>query len=90
MQSKKFWDHGFLNTTRINFKFGVIGLRVFRNTTSDNLKTQNFKIIITEKICQKLKLCYFCYIICERHLEENSGRLSCIENVRPSNLRYFE
>ena len=57
---------------------------------SDNLKIQNFKIIITEKFCQKIKVCYFCYIICERHLEDNSGCFSCIENVRPSKLWCFE
>ena len=31
---------------------------------SDNLKMQlqKFKIIIIKKFCQKLKICYFCYI----------------------------
>ena len=38
---------------------------------SDNLEIQKFKIISIEKFCQKLKVCCF---ICERQLEDNSGR----------------
>ena len=53
---------------------------------SDNLKIQKFKIIVTEKFCQKLKDCYLCYTIYERQLEDKSGRFSCIENVRTSKL----
>ena len=52
---------------------------------SDNLKIQKFEIIITENFCQKLKL-FFCYIICEKQLEDNSGRFLCIVNARSSNL----
>ena len=26
---------------------------------SDNLKTQKFKMILIEKLCQKVKVCYF-------------------------------
>ena len=33
---------------------------------SDNLKIQIFKIIVAEKFRQMLKVCYFCYIICEK------------------------
>ena len=29
---------------------------------SDNLKMQKLKIITIKKFCQKLKVCYFCYI----------------------------
>ena len=57
---------------------------------SDNLKIHKFKIIIIEKFCQKLKVCYFFYIICERQLEDNSSRFLCIVNARPSNFWYFE
>ena len=57
---------------------------------SDNLQIQNFKIIIVEKFYQKFKVCYFCYIICERQLEDNSGRFLCLVNARPSNLWCFE
>ena len=48
---------------------------------SDNLKVSNFQIIIVEKFCQNLKICYFCYMICERQLEDNSGRVQCIGNA---------
>ena len=33
---------------------------------SDNLKNPKFNIIIINKYRQKIKLCYFCYINCER------------------------
>ena len=49
---------------------------------SDNLKIQKFKITTIEKICQKLKVCYFCDIICERQLENVSGRFLCIVNAK--------
>ena len=53
---------------------------------SDNLKIQKFKIIIIEKFCQKLKVCYFYYFICERQLEDNSGRFLCIVKARSFNF----
>ena len=55
---------------------------------SDNLKIQKFNIIIIKKVCQKIKVCYFCYINCER--QPNPGRFLCIVNARPSNLWCFE
>ena len=57
---------------------------------SDDLKIQKLKIIIIEIIYQKLKVCYFCYMICERQLEDNSGRFLCIVKVTPSYLWCFE
>ena len=53
---------------------------------SDNLKIENFKIIIIEMFCQKLKVCYFCYINCERQLEVNSGRFLCILSANRPNF----
>ena len=57
---------------------------------SNNLKVQNFKIIIAQKFCQKIKVCYFCLVICESHLKDISSRFLCIVNARPSNLWCFE
>ena len=57
---------------------------------TDSLKNQKFKIFITEKFCQKLKVCYFWYIFCERHVENKSGSFLCIVIVRPSKLWCFE
>ena len=52
---------------------------------SDNLKIQKIFKIIIEKLSQKLKVCYFCYIIYERQLEDNSGRFLCnIRQDRPT------
>ena len=51
---------------------------------SDNLKIQKFNKIIIKKFCQKIKVCYFCYINCERRTI--SGRFLCIVNARPFNL----
>ena len=44
---------------------------------SDSLKVQKFKII-NEKFCRKSKVCYFCYIICERPLKDKPGRFLCM------------
>ena len=50
---------------------------------SDNLKNQKFEIIIIKKFCQKIKVCYFCYINCER--QPNAGRfLSIVKARRPT------
>ena len=62
---------------KINEIFFLFALYIFFHTgfcmaclcmlssMSDNLKIQIFKIIVVEKIRQILKVCYFCYIICE-------------------------
>ena len=49
---------------------------------SDNLKIQKFKIIIIKKFCQKINVCYFCYINYKR--QPHSGRFLCIVNARPA------
>ena len=47
---------------------------------SDNLKIQKFKITTIENFCQKLKVCYFWYINCER--QPISGPVLCIVNAK--------
>ena len=54
---------------------------------SHNLKIQKFKTIIIKKFCQKINVCYFCYINCKR--QSHSGRFLCIVNARLANLWCF-
>ena len=57
---------------------------------SDISKIQILKIIILEKNCQNLQVCYFRYVICEKQPLDNSGRFLCIVNAIPSSLWCFE
>ena len=51
------------------------------NSKIQKFKIQKFKITTIEKFCQKLKVCYFCYINCER--QPNPGPSLCIVNTKP-------
>ena len=79
----------FSKTLKFPYFFFMACLRMPWSMT-DSLKNQKFKIFITEKFCQKLKVCYFWYIFCERHVEHKSGSFLCIVLVRPSKLWWFE
>ena len=72
-----FFSLNFFLKNAVKAYFFRVACLCMTRSLSDNSKNQKFELTIIEKFCQK-KVCYFCYISCERQLDDNSGRFLCI------------